>query len=48
MNIDQEQEIVRIGKTLEKITHNDLSVAISVCTSVFVWVGFNKNTHPLL
>ena len=26
MNTDQEQEVIRIGKKLEKITHNDLSV----------------------
>ena len=26
MNIDREQEVVRIGKKLEKITHSDLSV----------------------
>lgn len=30
MNTDQEQEVIRIGKKLEKITHNDLSVDCSL------------------
>lgn len=45
MNTDQEQEIVRIGKTLEKITHNDLSVA-KACARVCLYGWALIRIHP--
>lgn len=43
MNLDQEQEIIRVGRKLEKITQNDISVLRAALVQCLLWVGFNKN-----